>query len=93
MSTDMTAAAPGRTTRQAGSLSVVEGITRQYDYWATVYRRTWRGGVVSSFATPLFYVVAMGILLGGFIDGDPDQLEEPPPTSPSSCRGWWRRTR
>ena len=24
---------------------------------------------------PLFYVVAMGVLLGGFIEGDPDQLE------------------
>jgi lipooligosaccharide transport system permease protein len=50
-------------------------MARQYDYWLTVYKRTWRGGVVSSFATPLFYVVAMGVLLGGFIDGDPDQLE------------------
>ena len=57
------------------SLSVVEGVTRQYDYWATVYKRTWRGGVVNSFATPLFYVVAMGVLLGGFIEGDPDRLE------------------
>ena len=67
-------ATPG-TTGPAGSLSVVEGVNRQYDYWATVYKRTWRGGVVNSFATPLFYVVAMGVLLGGFIEGDPDRLE------------------
>ncbi len=58
-----------------GALSAVEGVTRQYDYWLTVYKRTWRGGVVSSFATPLFYVVAMGVLLGGFIEADPDRLE------------------
>jgi lipooligosaccharide transport system permease protein len=74
MSADTTTSRDGAT-RTAGSLSVVEGVARQYDYWATVYKRTWRGGVVSSFATPLFYVVAMGVLLGGFIDGDPDRLE------------------
>ena len=65
----------GSSTRPAGELSVIEGLTRQYDYWLTVLKRTWRGGVVSSFVTPLFYVVAMGVLLGGFIDGDPDKLE------------------
>jgi lipooligosaccharide transport system permease protein len=48
---------------------------RQIDYWATVYRRTWKGTVVSSFVTPLLYVVAMGVLLGGFIKGDPATLE------------------
>lgn len=69
------ATATPSTTRPASALSAVEGITRQYDYWLTVYKRTWRGGVVNSFATPLFYVVAMGVLLGGFIQGDPDQLE------------------
>jgi len=57
------------------TLSLGEGAVRQLDYWATVYKRTWRGSVISSFVTPLFYVVAMGILLGGFIKGDPGQLE------------------
>lgn len=56
-------------------LTLREGALRQLDYWATVYRRTWRGSVISSFITPLFYVVAMGVLLGGFIAGDPDRLE------------------
>ena len=65
----------GPSTRPADELSVIEGLTRQYDYWLTVLKRTWRGGVVSSFITPLFYVVAMGVLLGGFIDGDPATLE------------------
>ncbi len=64
-----------RPDRPAGTLSAWQGLTRQYDYWLTVYKRTWRGGVISSFATPLFYVVAMGVLLGGFIDADPDKLE------------------
>ena len=68
-------AAPGRSVRPTGSLSAWEGMARQYDYWLTVLKRTWRGGVVSSFLTPLLYVVAMGVLLGGFIEADPDQLE------------------
>jgi lipooligosaccharide transport system permease protein len=48
---------------------------RLADYWLTVYRRTWKGSVISSFVTPLLYVLAMGVLLGGFIKGDPDELE------------------
>lgn len=75
MSTDTTPSSAGSATRTTGALSVREGLARQYDYWATVHKRTWRGGVVNSFATPLFYVVAMGVLLGGFIEGDPDRLE------------------
>ena len=55
--------------------SVVTAAGRQYDYWATVYKRTWKGTVVSSFVTPLLYVLAMGVLLGGFIKGDPTRLE------------------
>ena len=56
-------------------LGVVDGIRRQVDYWRVVYQRTWRATVVSSFLAPLLYVVAMGVLLGGFIEGDPDVLE------------------
>jgi lipooligosaccharide transport system permease protein len=58
-----------------GGLPVTEGIRRQVDYWLTVYRRTWKGTAISSFVAPLFYVVAMGVLLGGFIEGDPAELE------------------
>ncbi len=53
----------------------LDGAARMVDYWATVYRRTWRGSVISSFVTPLFYILAMGVLLGGFIKGDPAELE------------------
>ncbi len=52
-----------------------EGAGRLVDYWATVYKRTWRGSVTSSFVVPLLYILAMGVLLGGFIEGDPETLE------------------
>jgi lipooligosaccharide transport system permease protein len=56
-------------------LPIGEGVGRQVDYWMTAYKRTWKGSVISSFVTPIFYVLAMGVLLGGFIEGDPDRLE------------------
>jgi lipooligosaccharide transport system permease protein len=59
----------------AHSVSALEGVARQLDYWWTVYKRTWRASVISSFVAPLFYVLSMGVLLGGFIDGDPARLE------------------
>ncbi|HEX8781093.1 MAG TPA: ABC transporter permease [Nocardioides sp.] len=65
----------GEARRGEGRLSTREGIARQVDYWWTVYKRTWRGGIISSFVSPLFYVVGMGVLLGGFIEGDPARLE------------------
>ncbi len=51
------------------------GASRLLDYWVVVYRRTWKASVFSSFLTPLLYVLAMGVLLGGFIDADPARLE------------------
>ena len=56
-------------------LPFVEGVLRQVDYWAILWARTWRGVLASSFLSPFLYVLAMGVLLGGFVDGDPDQLE------------------
>lgn len=46
-----------------------------FDYWLTVYKRTWRGSVITSFVSPWFYVLAMGVLLGGFVQADPATLE------------------
>src|SRR5919106_3028200 len=46
----------------------MELVLRQYDYWATTYRRTWRGSAVSTFVMPLFYLLGMGIGLGTFVD-------------------------
>ena len=56
-------------------MTLVEALRRQVDYWWIVYARTWKGTVVSSFLSPIFYVLAMGVLLGGFIEGDPAELE------------------
>ncbi|MGA8210607.1 MAG: ABC transporter permease [Nocardioidaceae bacterium] len=53
-------------------------VARQHRYWASVYRRTWRGSVFSSFLLPLLYVVAMGVLLGQFVDAVPSRLEGAP---------------
>jgi lipooligosaccharide transport system permease protein len=52
----------------------VTGALRLADYWATVYKRTWKGGVITSFVTPFFYVVAMGVLLGDYVTADPERL-------------------
>src|SRR4051812_8266336 len=68
----MAASSPAR---GGAGLPVAEGLSRQVDYWLTVYRRTWKGTAISSFVAPLFYVVAMGVLLGGFIKADPAELE------------------
>lgn len=59
----------------AHDLPLRAGIGRQWDYWAILYLRTWKASVASSFLSPLFYVLAMGVLLGGFVEGDPDRLE------------------
>lgn len=48
---------------------------RLLDYWLITWRRTWRGSVFSSFLTPLLYVLAMGVLLGGFVKAGPGRLE------------------
>ncbi len=63
------------TTPSSAPRSPLAGAVRMADYWATVYRRTWKGSVISSFVTPLLYIVAMGVFLGGFIQGDPAKLE------------------
>ncbi len=61
--------APGSRARQASSPSIVRMVGRQSAYWWTVYRRTWRGSVVTAFVEPLFYVLSMGVLLGQYVDG------------------------
>jgi len=58
-----------------GRLSPLTGALRQLDYWTTFYLRTWKGSVITSFASPLFYVLAMGVLLGGFVHAPPSQLD------------------
>jgi lipooligosaccharide transport system permease protein len=62
-------------TSTTGSSVDVRRAWRLADYWAVLYLRTWKSSVVSSFVVPLLYILAMGVLLGGFIKGDPDKLE------------------
>ncbi len=50
------------------SVVAIENGRRQFDYWLTVYKRTWKGSLVSSFLLPLLYLAAMGIGLGSFVD-------------------------
>ncbi|WP_151081981.1 ABC transporter permease [Nocardioides cynanchi] len=56
-------------------LSPWQGTARQFDYFWTVYRRTWKSSVISSFVAPLLYVLAMGVLLGTFVHVSPGRLE------------------
>ena len=71
----------------AGSRSS-QGVGRQVDYWSTVYKRTWKGSVdLAPSSSPLFYVLAMGVLLGGFVDADPAQLDGATSYLASSCPG------
>ena len=57
------------------TLTFGEGVLRQADYWATLWRRTWKGVLATSFLSPFAYVLAMGVLLGGFVHADPDKME------------------
>jgi lipooligosaccharide transport system permease protein len=41
---------------------------RSFEYWATQYKRTWRGTIVSSFLSPVLYLAAMGVGLGSLVD-------------------------
>ncbi|MFC7496289.1 MULTISPECIES: ABC transporter permease [unclassified Nocardioides] len=66
------AAVPTESTAPA---NVWAGAARLIDYWAIGYRRTWKGSAISSFVTPLLYVLAMGVLLGDYVADDPGELE------------------
>ena len=48
----------------------VENGRRMFDYWVTVYKRTWKGSLISSFLLPMLYLAAMGIGLGSFVDSN-----------------------
>jgi lipooligosaccharide transport system permease protein len=60
---------------RSGRLSALTGVTRQVDHFVTLYRSTWRASAVSSFVSPLLYVLAMGVLLGGFVHVPPARLD------------------
>ncbi len=41
---------------------------RSLKYWLVVYRRTWAGGVVTGFASPVVFLAGMGLGVGSLID-------------------------
>lgn len=41
---------------------------RVLEFNARVYRRTWRGGIVTMFLAPVFFLASMGFGLGRFVD-------------------------
>jgi lipooligosaccharide transport system permease protein len=43
-------------------------VARVVEAHALVYRRTWRGSVISTFFSPVLYLLAMGIGLGSLVD-------------------------
>lgn len=49
-------------------MSVVAHSARVVEASARVYRRTWRGSVISTFFNPILYLLAMGVGLGQLVD-------------------------
>jgi lipooligosaccharide transport system permease protein len=41
---------------------------REFRYWLTNYRRTWRGSIYTSMLSPVLYLGAMGLGLGKLVD-------------------------
>jgi len=41
---------------------------RAYEYWLTVYRRVWRGTIMSSVLSPVLYLTALGVGLGKVVN-------------------------
>ena len=41
---------------------------RAFEYWLTVYRRVWRGTVMTSLLNPVLYLTALGIGLGKIVN-------------------------
>jgi len=60
---------------RVATLRLADGVLRQADYWGTLWKRTWRGVLATSFLSPLLYVLALGVLLGGYVHADPAKLE------------------
>ncbi len=51
------------------SAVVPAGPARACGYWLATYRRTWRSGAVASVLSPVLYLAAMGVGLGGYVHG------------------------
>jgi lipooligosaccharide transport system permease protein len=49
-------------------MALMAGTRHVIEYNAMIYRRIWRGSIAVSFFTPLFFLAAMGIGLGGLVN-------------------------
>ena len=58
----------GTATPPATSTSSIAGIGRVFEHRFLSYRRTFRASIFSSFLTPLLFLTAMGVGLGGYVD-------------------------
>jgi len=62
---------PARSRAEHGARQPLSGAERRLavlGYFATVYRRTWRGSVISRVLSPLLFLLSMGIGLGSLVD-------------------------
>jgi lipooligosaccharide transport system permease protein len=49
-------------------MSVMGGTLHVVEYNALIFRHIWRGSIAVSFFTPLFFLAAMGVGLGGLVN-------------------------
>ena len=73
---------------QPGGIGMAPTALRVVEAHARYYRRTWRGSVISSFAVPLFTLVAMGTGLGRLVN-DSGGVDRERASSPSWLPGCW----
>jgi lipooligosaccharide transport system permease protein len=53
----------------------VTGATHVLEYDLAVYRRTWRGSILVSFVSPVLFLAAMGVGLGGLVHSGAGTVE------------------
>lgn len=53
----------------------VPAVVRVVEAHARVYRRTWRGSVISTFLSPVLFLLAMGVGLGSLVDKGSGQAD------------------
>jgi len=58
----------GTATPPVTSTSSIAGIGRVFEHRFLSYKRTFRASIFSSFLTPLLFLTAMGVGLGGYVD-------------------------
>jgi lipooligosaccharide transport system permease protein len=60
--------APPPPMRAPSRVDEVASFMATYEHMLLLYRRTWRGSIFGNFLTPVLFLLAMGVGLGGFVD-------------------------